>query len=160
MKIWGGSVFIWGSISGNGLRILSPIDGTLTAQKYLTILDSKVARAFKQFNEDFDYFQEDNDPKHGGPRGALITKEWFLNNPQIQRMEWPANSPDLNPIEHAWKMLQIELYKKPKRTKKNLYEMSEKIWLDIPTEKLWSLIDSMPDRIAAVIMAKGGNTKY
>lgn len=118
---------IWGAIAGNGLRIIHQVVGILTADQYVRILDSHVRDAFNQYNNSLDYYQEDNDPKHAGPHGAKISREWFHNNPDIIRLDWPPNSPDLNPIEHMWRTLQKRVCKIKDRNVRNLFEISEKI---------------------------------
>jgi len=45
------------------------------------------------------YFLEDNDPKHGGPRGSVVVKNFIRTN-SIRRMNFSPQSPDLNPIEN------------------------------------------------------------
>ena len=79
----------------------------------------------------------------------------------IKRMEvWPPQSPDLNPIEHVWNILntRIEDYKP-----RNLKELEDRImeeWKKIGAIDVQKLIASMPHRVAAVIAAKGGYTNY
>jgi len=77
-------------------------------------------------------------------------------------MVWPAQSPDLNPIEHLWGYLKRRLADhefSPKRIHE-LWERVQVDWKGIPVEECQTLIERMPRRIEAVIKAKGGYTKY
>ena len=77
-------------------------------------------------------------------------------------MEWPTQSPDLNPIEHLWFHLKKQLsdHKTPLSRILELWERVEKEWEEIKPEECQNLIESMPRRNQAVIRAKGGYTKY
>ena len=76
-------------------------------------------------------------------------------------MEWPSQSPDLNPIENLWRYIKVRLRGKPKsKSKDALLENINNIWDNIPQSMFDTFIDSMPHRVKAVLEAKGGHTKY
>jgi transposase len=77
-------------------------------------------------------------------------------------MDWPAQSPDLNPIEHVWHLLKLRLNKYPTRPTRE-EELERRIhieWYKITKEECQRYIDSMPAQIKAVIKSKGGPTRY
>ena len=86
---------------------------------------------------------------------------WFEGE-GIRTMPWPAQSPDLNPIEHLWYRLKraIHRHPEPARGVHELWERAEEEWGQITVEACRELIESMPRRVEAVIEAKGGPTKY
>ena len=75
---------------------------------------------------------------------------------------WPAQSPDLNPIENLWNHLKRKLaeYEVPPRGILELWERVQEEWGKIKLEVCQGLIESMPRRVEAIIKAKGGYTKY
>ena len=75
---------------------------------------------------------------------------------------WPAQSPDLNPIEHLWNHLKLRLeeYEEAPRGMKELWERIDEEWNKIEPEVCQNLIESMPRRLEADIKTKGGHTKY
>ena len=77
-------------------------------------------------------------------------------------MVWPAQSPDVNPIEHSCSYLKRRLaeYKHPPNGILELWERIQMEWDKIPVEECQKLIESMARRIQAVFRAKGGYTKY
>ena len=100
-------------------------------------------------------FQQDNAPCHTSRQ----TKTWF-DEAGIEPMDWPAQSPDLNPIEHLWGVLGKAIRSMASTSKDNLYKNLRSEWEKISPETCKNLVESMPRRVKAVIMAKGGPTRY
>jgi len=85
-------------------------------------------------------------------------------------MKWPPYSLDLNPIENLWALLKKKAYKvypdlnslkdKGDEAETQLFQILQMAWANLREEVIEGLISSMPDRCAAVIIAKGWHTKY
>ena len=100
-------------------------------------------------------FQQDLAPAHT----ARSTKTWFDAH-AITVLDWPANSPDLNPIENLWGIVKKKMRDTRPKNKEELTASIKHIWASITSRQCHRLIASMPRRIEAVIKAKGFPTKY
>ena len=132
-------------------------NGTLTALRYVNeILDVYVRPYAGAVGENF-ILMDDNARAHR----ARITDQ-YLEQATIVRMVWPARSPDLNPIEHAWDMLQTAVSSGPVQSAsvQELRQAPLEEWDQIPQCKIRRLISSMRRRCQAVIEARGHHTRY
>ena len=116
--------------------------------------------AYYGFDKKTFRFQHDN----ASPHTSGATKRWFRHHGYSLDtvLDWPAQSPDLNPIEHVWHQLKLRLNKYPTRatTISELEERIEREWYKFTKEDCLKYIDSMPRRINAVIRSRGGPTRY
>ena len=155
----GNNLMVWGCMGWGGVGKLVEVQGKMDAVQYCEILEEGMEESFEKLGmaEDERYFQQDNDSKHTSRRA----QKWFTDH-QITLLEWPAQSPDLNPIEHLWQHLKKKLqqYDAPPKGVHELWERVAREWNEIPPETCQKLVESMPKRIEAVLKAKGGHTKY
>ncbi len=100
-------------------------------------------------------FQQDLAPDHT----AKGTKNWFIDY-GVTVLDWPANSPDLNPKENLWGIVKRKMRETRPNNADDLKATIKATWASITPEQCHRLITSMPHRIYAVIHAKAGPTKY
>ena len=156
VKHGGGSIMVWGCFAWSGVGNLFKIDGIMTADTYISILNENLKESLlKTGLRKTIIFQQDNDPKHT----ARKTTAFFRAN-KIKLLEWPPQSPDLNPIENLWSILDQQVDKGDVTNKLKLFSALEDAWNKIDDHYLQNLVESMPRRLQAVIQAKGGHTKY
>lgn len=154
----GGSVMFWGGICFDGRTELVPIRVTsMNANYYLENIVVEHVMPFVPFLGPNCLFMQDNARPHVARQ--VID---YLNAVAIPLMEWPAHSPDLNPIEHLWDALKkkIRCRTPPPVNHYQLVNAAIAEWENIPQDVIENLIASMPRRMNAVIQSRGGHTRY
>ncbi len=147
----GGGVIVWGRFSWHTLGPLVPIEHRLNTTAYLSIIADHVHPFMTTVYLSSDgYFQQDNAPCHK----AQYISDWFLEHDNdFTLLKWPPQSPDINPIEHLWdvvereiRIMDVQLTNLPQ-----LRDAIMSIWTKISVEYFQHLVESMPRRIKAVL---------
>jgi len=142
-------VSMWGCFSAQGFGKLIVIKGILESKQMTKIYRRGLLPSATKFygaNSRDWFLLEDKDPKHT----SKLSKSWKARN-RVQVLEWPANSPDCNPIENFWAYLKARLSKK---NFKNLDALIRGIfieWSKLPDDYAKKLSESCTQRCQAVI---------
>ncbi len=147
-------VMVWGANSVRGKSRLVIIEGTVDSPKYCQILEEALPD-IKELHRRGYIFQQDNAPCHT----AKNTKKWFEAT-DIKVSDWPAGSPDLNPIEAVWKLMKDIVEKQRPKTITELKAIISKVWENFNQDLIKSLIYSMPRRLEKCIEVQGEVTGY
>lgn len=154
------SVMVWGCFMWNkrGPLVILP-KGSLNGMNYVAVMEEAMLDFWMEQSEEQGYviIQEDNAPIHT----CKLAKQWRESR-EMDSLTWPPNSPDLNPIEHIWYLIKMIVQKMNPRptTLPSLKDAIKKAWDEYDLDIMNRLVESMPDRIEAVIKAHGGSTKY
>ena len=153
----GCSVHVWGAFHNSAKSHLVLPDGYLTGVLYRGIWQNALVPFARHYFGDNYRYQDDNATPH---RARVVLD--FLQQGNVTKMEQPPRSPDCNPIEYLWDELGREISSMD-NPPQNLDELRQALldkWAQIPVQRLQRLVASMPRRLAAIIAAGGGNTRY
>ncbi len=127
------SVMIWGAMSSAGVGPLCFLKTNVTAPVYQEILEHLMLPSADQLFKDADFiFQQDLAPAH-------TAKSW-LNDHGVGVLDWPANSPDLNPIENLWGIVKRKMRNKRPKNADELKATVKETWASIPPQQCHKLI--------------------
>lgn len=156
MKFGGGKVMVWGCFSAGGVGELRRVEGSMTQHSYKLILDdAMIPSADRLFGAENYIFQQDNAPCH---KAKSVTA--YLDQKKLQVLDWPAQSPDFNPIENLWGLVKHKVSKTRPTNLNQLWVKIQEAWQQVTPEEITRLIQSMPQRMKTAISARGGSTRY
>ncbi|GFU36714.1 transposable element Tcb2 transposase [Trichonephila clavipes] len=152
------SIMVWAGIMINGRTRLHVVaNGTMTGQRYIDEGLLPHVRLFRGAVGDKFVFMGDNATCH-----RTVAVQDCLDSEGIQRLVWPARSPDLNPIENVWDALgrQVAGRNYPPTNKNTLIRALTEEWDKLPQQLLDNVVQSMVRRVECCITLHGGHILY
>lgn len=149
------SVMVWGCFGANGMSELHRVRGRINQADYKQILIHKLLPIANRIGGNNYIFQQDNAPIH-----TAGTIKSYLRNKNVTVMEWPPQSPDLNPIENLWFILDNNLKKRNPANEDELFRMLNDAWKKISSDTIDNLMNSMRNRCRLVIENRGMPIPY
>lgn len=146
-------VMFWGAISFAGKSPLVRISGRLDANAYIDLLKQVKPELEKVLPGEY-WLQQDGAPCHT----ARATQSWCGRKlPHfIPAQDWPANSPDLSPIENLWANIDYQIAAANLQSEEELIEFVQACWEQIPLERVQRLILDIPLHLSRVLAVAGG----
>jgi len=145
-------VMVHMAFSCDGLVIATRTHGNLDGKRYAHTIEHHVLPVVRRIYGPNFVFQQDNAPIHVSKQA----KKMFDRN-QVNLMEWPPLSPDLNPIENLFGILSRMIYKGGRQ-----YHSEGKLWhaikqagRKVPPETLKALVWSVPNWVSQMLEAGG-----
>ena len=160
IQMGGFSVMFWGCVSVCGIGPLVALEGSQNQHTYCEMLKNYFLPEFNAAKQlygiDF-VFMQDNAPCHKTRK----IKD-FLEKNGIPTLEWPPQSPYMNPIENIWNIIKTRRWKKygMPSTRNELINQIFEIWDNLEIEVVENCIVNMERRLMEVIKMKGRATKY
>ena len=151
-----GKVSLWGCICANGLGHAELYVDSFDARRYQTILGLNLVPSAHQFWPRGQWwFQQDN----ATPHTAATSRAWFHNH-GVDLIDWPAWSPDLNPIEELWHDLKTRVYGRHPHTMEELERCITEEWAATDLDFVARICRNMPHRLQLVLANDGHKIPY
>ncbi|GFX03379.1 transposable element Tcb2 transposase [Trichonephila clavipes] len=154
----GRGVLVWGGIMLGSRTDLHIFDaGSVNGTRYCNEILLPYVRLFRGAMGLQFLFMDGNAPCH-----RTVAAEQLLESEDIERMDWPARSPDLNPIEHVWDFLGRRLAARtlPPVTIRELRLALQDEWAAMPQQLIDTLILSMGRRCKTCLEVRGDHIPY
>ena len=149
-------LMIWGCFNHDKIGPYTICEGSMTGKKYVDVLEENLKPFANNLNLTGSILLDDS----ARPHRTKEVDEWLQKN-EMTRIDWPGNSPDLNPIENLWGIVKSKLRRTPIFNKTQLLKKFKEIWTNqLSNDLLANLSNSMPKRISEVLKNKGKITKY
>ncbi|GFU05549.1 transposable element Tc1 transposase [Trichonephila clavipes] len=152
------SIMVWAGIMINGRTCLHVVaNGTMTGQRYIDEVLLPHVRLFRGAVGDKFVFMDDNATCY-----RTLAVQDCLDSEGIQRLVWPARSPDLNPIENVWDALgrQVPGRNYPPTNKNTLIRALTEEWDKLPQQLLDNVVQSMVRRVECCTTLHGVHIPY
>lgn len=151
-------VHVYGCFSEEGFGNIYCFTDNLDGELLCIIYKTTLLLSARKFFGDHDHswkLQEDNDPKHMSKKAQKWRKE---NN--INRISWPSQSPDLNPMENVWAVLKANVGNHKPTSVTDLIRIIKMEWKKLDKTFAKNLVISMKNRISEVISNEGDHILY
>lgn len=146
------SINIWGCIKSNGERCIKLFKNNLDSYKYQSIIEE----TYLPTHQEDHVFMQDGAKCHT----SRSTMRYFETKGVTVMGDWPAQSPDLNPIENLWAYLKFRLRNYETKNIDQLWTNVCNEFNNIPNSYITKLYDSVPKRLRLCLYNKGWHTKY
>jgi len=148
---------VWAGFGANGRTNLVIIDGRIKSKDYQDMLNTYLIPFGPRIGGQNWKFQQDNASIHV----SASTLKWFTDK-NINLLDWPSISPDLNPMENLWGVLVRDVYRNGRQysTVSELKAAILNSWDEIENSVLEKLADSMKNRVFKLIKQNGKTIGY
>ena len=148
---------VWSAFCVSGKLEIAFTSSKMNSKDYIHVLEKCLLPFIRRLRRRKFTFQQDNAAIHTSKE----TKQW-TKDPKIDLLDWPARSPDLNPVENLWGILVRRIYAEGKQyaTVDEPKTAISDAWGNVEKSVLQHLVNSMGNRIFQVINRNGKVTDY